>query len=119
MNTLAQFEESLARLEARMTTIEQIVGHQRLVESPEFAKAVTYSPALFRLQHEDGRLRTMRSFKCWGDLEVREAVIARHRQMHIHQAVSELVEEFGIERAPSKSALQRIWQKLDLVRGVA
>lgn len=111
-------EDALERLERRMDQLERLVQHQTLVESADYAKAVTYSPSIFRLRHDDGRLRAMRMFKCWADLPVREGVIARHRQMTLHQAVAELTEEFGADRAPSRSALQRIWQRLDEIRGI-
>lgn len=111
-------EEGFARLEKRMGQIEQLLSLQATVQSPEYAKAATYAPAMFRLRDDNGRLRAMRGFKCWSDLPVREGVIARHRQMTIAQAVDELTEQFGADRAPSKSALARIWKKLDLLIGV-
>ncbi len=51
--------------------------------------------------------------KFWSDLPVREAAIALHRRVTLDQAVDQLTEQFGPERAPSKSALGRLWLLID------
>lgn len=51
--------------------------------------------------------------KCWHDRPVRDAVIRMHRTTTIDGARAKLVAEFGEDRAPSASALHRIWQRID------
>lgn len=51
--------------------------------------------------------------KFWSDLPVREAAIALHRRVTLDQAVDQLIEQFGDGRAPSKSALGRLWLLID------
>lgn len=46
-------------------------------------------------------------------------IIALHRQTTIAQAVDLIAQQVGEERAPSKSALGRMWKQLDMVRGAA
>ncbi|HEY9552396.1 hypothetical protein [Allosphingosinicella sp.] len=65
----------------------------------------------------EGRPRRQRYPNFWHDLPVREAVIARHRQMTIDQAVAEVTLEFGKERTPSRSAVHRTWKRLDHIPG--
>ena len=114
----AEANDPWARLEKRIAYLERLIQAQALVESPEYARAITYAPSVFRLEKPDGRRRNQRYPKFWHDMPVRAAVIALHRQMTIHQAVKTLGAEFGAERAPSKSTLHRVWQQLDQVRGV-
>lgn len=52
----------------------------------------------------------------WADIEVRNALIDLHREVTIERARSIIVERFGAGRAPSKSALQRFWQRVDELR---
>lgn len=66
------------------------------------------------LRRADGTLRNQRLPKYWNDLPVREAAIASHRQSTIAVATAQLVEQFGAKRAPSESALQRLWRALDM-----
>jgi hypothetical protein len=49
----------------------------------------------------------------WNDLEVRRLALATHRQMTIEQARASIIEAVGAERCPSKSALARVWMRLD------
>lgn len=70
--------------------------------------------ATLLLRHADGSLRLQRNPKYWNDLPVREAAIASHRKSTIAEAVAQLVAQFGKDRAPSTSALQRLWAKIDL-----
>jgi hypothetical protein len=108
-----------SRIERRIDQLERLMGMQASAETEEFAVAITYAPSVFRLHHPDGRLRGQRYPNFWGDLEVRRAATAIHRQMTIARAVSRLSAEFGPERAPSKSALHRYWKQLDKARGTA
>ncbi|MFC5421438.1 hypothetical protein ACFPOB_17915 [Bosea eneae] len=49
----------------------------------------------------------------WQDGEVRDLVTRLHRLLEIDQAVALCRKRFGIERAPSRSSLNRYWMKLD------
>lgn len=51
--------------------------------------------------------------KFWNDLPVRIAAIELHRKATLDSAVSQLVEQFGPARAPSKSGLGRLWLLID------
>lgn len=86
---------------------------QGFVDEPEFAKRLPQIPVGWYT----GKNRI--NPRCWSDLAVREAVIVRHRQMTLDAALAEMRAEFGDERPPSKSALQRIWQRLDKIREAA
>lgn len=108
-----------SRLERRIEQLERLLGSQAMAETPEYAVAITYAPSVFRLYHDDGRLRGQRYPNFWGDLEVRRAATALHRQVTIAQAVEQLNAEFGAGRAPSRSALHRYWKQLDKTRGTA
>lgn len=105
-------------LDRRIAQLERLLATQTVVESRGYAIAVTYSPPVFRLCRQDGELRSQRYPKVWSDLPVREMVIRLHRQMPLEQAVEVISAEFGPERAPSRSALGRIWKHLDQTRGV-
>lgn len=107
-----------ATMERRICHLERLLGAQEMAETTPYARAITYAPPVFRLHHADGRLRGQRYSPYWHDLAIREAIIARHRQMSIAQAVTEIAAEFGAARAPSKSALHRLWKLLDQTRGV-
>ena len=99
--------DPIAGLENRVALLEQQVA--RLV-AQDHRDAVDYTLL------PNGRRRVQRFPKFWHDVPVRTAVIARHRRMTIAQAVAEIAREFGPERAPSKSALQRVWKALDGTR---
>lgn len=51
----------------------------------------------------------------WSDIEVRRLAVMSHRQMTIAEALVFISREVGNERTPSKSALARAWQRLDLL----
>ncbi|MDZ7895019.1 MAG: hypothetical protein U5M50_08765 [Sphingobium sp.] len=88
--------DRLARLEAMVSALLQKMSDQ--VDLPDQARLINmgnYPP------------------KIWRDEAVRNAVMAKHRRMTIAEAVEQIREEFGAERAPSKSALQRMWKKMD------
>ncbi len=115
-----QLEEARwSALERRIEQLEKLVASQALAESPEFTKAATYLPSVFRLINAAGDLRSQHYSPYWRDAEVRAMVIALHRQMTIKDAVAAIAAEVGEERAPSKSALQRMWKQLDHMRGAA
>lgn len=101
MTAIAELEERVSRLESEVRILRSNKVRHRL--------------ALFGARNADGSPRKQRYPDCWFDLPVREAVIALHRQTSIAKAVAQLVEKFGEGRAPSKSALARIWKQLDLV----
>lgn len=108
-----------AAMELRLAHIERLLESQRIVESREYAVAVTYAPEIFALHRPDGSLRKQRRPKFWSDIEVREALIQMHRQMPLHLAVKALIDAFGESRAPSKSAIHRFWKQHDLTRMAA
>jgi len=54
----------------------------------------------------------------WRDVEVRDFLIASHRQMTVDEAVTEVTRRFGAKRAPSRSAVGRFWKTLDAKGGV-
>lgn len=88
--------DRLARLEEMVSNLLQKVSDQTSL--PDQARLINmgnYPP------------------KIWRDEAVRAAVLAKHRRMTIAEAVKQIGEEFGAERAPSKSALQRMWKKMD------
>lgn len=98
----AEQNDPWVRMERRIEQLEKLVSSQRLVLSQEYATAVAYAPAVMAKTRPDGTpvLRQSRP-KFWADVEVRQALIARHRQMQIDQAVQEVADEFGQERTPS------------------
>lgn len=108
-----------AMVERRLDQLERLITSQAMVETPEFTKAATYAPPVFRLVHGNGRLRGQKYSRYWHDLEVRGLMISLHRQMIISDAVGEIASQVGVDRAPSKSALARIWKQLDKVRAAA
>lgn len=108
-----------AMLDKRLDQLERLITSQEMVETPEFTKASTFAPPVFRLIKGDGKLRKQRYSKYWQDHEVRALMIALHRQMTLANAVEEIAASVGSERAPSKSALGRIWKQLDKARGAA
>ena len=103
-------------LEQRLNQIERLLRGQAMVESPEFARAVTFAPPVFRLTRADGRLRNQKRPKFWHDIEVREALIRLHRQTTVLRARATVIAELGEDRAPSTSAIHRFWKDLDQTR---
>lgn len=49
----------------------------------------------------------------FGDVEVREHILATHRQGAIDEVRAGMLDRFGSSRTPSRSALHRWWQRLD------
>lgn len=72
--------------------------------------ALTYLPAL-------GSVRRNPDF--WSDAQVRALVVSTHRQMTIHEALARIKDAVGIARTPSKSALGRVWKRLDKALSIA
>ena len=56
---------------------------------------------------------TNRMPSLWSDLEVRRLMLATHRQMTVESALATICHALGPDRTPSKSALARIWKRLD------
>jgi hypothetical protein len=112
-------EDRWAALDRRISQIERLLLSQALAESPDFTKAATFAPPVFRLLNDNGDLRSQHYSRYWHDQEVRALIIALHRQTTIAKAVKAIAVQVGAERAPSKSALGRIWKQLDEVRGAA
>lgn len=119
MSGLRIEEERWVALERRISQIERLLVSQSLAESADFAKAATFAPPVFRLLNDEGHLRSQHYSRYWHDQEVRALIIALHRQTTIAKAVEAITAQVGEERAPSKSALGRIWKQLDEVRGAA
>lgn len=117
-SSTAQTMDPWEALSRRLEQVESLILHQDRLAEEKAVRAITYTPEVFRLERLDGRIRKQRYPKWWGDLPVRQAVIALHRQMTISKAVAELTIEFGSERSPSRSALARHWKQLDQLRGV-
>lgn len=107
-----------AAMEHRIAQLERLVSLQALTGTPDFAKALTDAEGLFPLRDDNGKLHSQHRFRWWGDLEVREQVIALHRQCTIHKAVALISENMGRDRAPSKSSVGRFWKAYDLVKRI-
>lgn len=105
MRTIAELEERVARIEAAIAAGRPDNAGEEL--------------ALFGPTWPDGRKRTQRFPKYWHDRPVREAVIRLHRTMTIDQAFDELVSRFGHDRSPSRTALHRVWQRIDEAKAAA
>jgi hypothetical protein len=119
MSALRLENDRWEALERRLSQLERLLASQALAESPEFTKAATFLPSMFRLINESGDLRSQHYSPYWHDQEVRALMIALHRQTTIAKAVDAIAGQVGAERAPSKSALGRVWKQLDHVRGAA
>ncbi len=117
--TTTDADHRWAMLEKRLDQLERLITSQAMVETPEFTKAATYAPPVFRLIRGDGKPRSQRYSRYWLDHEVRALMISLHRQMTLSDAVAAIAEEVGPERAPSRTALQRIWKQLDKARSAA
>lgn len=103
---------AIAELEERVERLEQAVAAGRPNEAGG-------ELALFGPTWPDGTKRTQRFPKYWHDRDVREAVIGLHRTMTIDQAFGELVSRFGHDRSPSRTALHRVWQRIDEAKAAA
>ena len=99
MPAIAELEERVARLEQAVAAVRPNKAGEEL--------------ALFGPTWPDGRKRSQRFPKYWHDVPVREAVLELHRKMTIHAAFAELVKRFGRDRSPSRTALHRVWQRID------
>lgn len=96
-----------------MTLGEAVDALERRVDQLERLLAAPVLP----FRHDDGRLRRQRLPKFWPDGPVRDAVFELHRQVPLDTAIARLVASFGKKRAPSRTALQRFWMRLDLAHG--
>lgn len=57
----------------------------------------------------------------WSDRSVRDLVLASYREKTLDEVVAEATALFGAARAPTRSSVHRVWQRLDrghLVKGV-
>ncbi|MEL7706550.1 hypothetical protein AAG593_09470 [Citromicrobium bathyomarinum] len=117
--TTTDADHRWAMLEKRLDQLERLISSQALVETPEFTKAAAYAPPVFRLIRGDGKLRKQRYSPYWLDHEVRALMISLHRQVTLNDAVAAIAEQVGPDRAPSRTALQRIWKQLDKARSAA
>jgi hypothetical protein len=102
-------------MERRIEKLERLFDHQKMIETPEFAKVVRYSPPVMRMLRPDGGKRRQRNPKHYSVPGAREMVISLHRQCTLDEATLEINAALG-ERTISRSALQREWTKLDDVR---
>jgi hypothetical protein len=64
-------------------------------------------------QYLTGALRPRRQPAFWGDIAVRRALIALHRQVSIPEAILICTSLFGPARAAKRSAIGRFWLVLD------
>jgi hypothetical protein len=103
---------AIAELEERLERLERAIAAGR-------PNGTSDELALFGPTWPDGRKRTQRFPKYWHDVSVREAVIALHRRMTIEEAFTELVARFGHARSPSRTALHRVWQRIDEAKAAA
>ena len=95
--------ESFDQIEARFTRIE------KLLNAEPISRAVTGSDIVWKNGYRP---------HFWHDLEVRAEVIALYRAATLDDAAQRLAAKFG-SRAPSRSGIQRIWQKIDKQRRAA
>lgn len=108
-----------AKMEQRIKRLERMLEMQAKVETEAFASAVAYAPTILYLDGANGKRKKQTRPRWWYDREVREAVIASHRQMTIDIAVASLAAQFGKDRGPSRSSLGRFWLVLDEVRSAS
>ncbi|MBB4267805.1 hypothetical protein [Roseospira visakhapatnamensis] len=92
-----------AAMSARLDAVERALG----MDDSRLEERVTYLPIW-----KDGR-----RFRFWHDREVRAFLIVTHRQMSIDRVHAACLERFGEARTPSRSAIGRLYQRLDTVRG--
>lgn len=105
------------KMERRLRHLERLVAAQPMIDSPAYARAVAYAPTVLFLQNPDGRRRSQRRPRWWGDIAVRGAAIEYHRQMTLDEALLNMQHRFG-DRSPSRSSLGRFWRQLDENRAV-
>lgn len=60
--------------------------------------------------------RAWRNPDFWGDMDVRRLAVELHRQVPVHRALALIERQVGPERTPSKSALSRAWQRIDILK---
>ncbi|MBA4792308.1 MAG: hypothetical protein H2041_01435 [Phenylobacterium sp.] len=96
----------LARLTERLDALEGL--GQRLRDGDHGARALA-------LTHADvwAELRPGRRPALFGDVEVRQHILATHRQGRIDDVLAGMRERFGPARTPSRSTLHRWWLRLD------
>ena len=108
-----------AKMEQRIKRIERMIDIQAKVESEAFANALAYAPTILYLDGAGGKPKKQTRPRWWYDREVREAVIACHRQMTVDIATESLKQQFGKGRGPSRSSIGRFWLVLDQVRAAS
>jgi len=83
-----------------------------LVPTSEGTKCALRAPAPLPL----GNGSRQRLPKFWGDIEVRKTVTDLYRRVTLAEARKAIISEYGKDRAPSKSAIHRFWQKIDQLK---
>ncbi|PTS73828.1 hypothetical protein DBR17_17940 [Sphingomonas sp. HMWF008] len=101
-------------MEGRLKQVERALTTHEAIDSARFARTLAILPNILFLDHDDGRQRRQSRPRWWGDLEVREAVVATHRQATVDAACALLSARYG-DRAPTRSSLARFWLQLDAV----
>ncbi len=90
--------------------LDALVRIERKIDLLAGSRSKTRPPISFSTGHRPA---------FWHDNEVREWVLANHRRMGVVDAVAELSRLFGCDRVPSKSALGRVWRRMDRMRRAA
>lgn len=108
---LTESNPTLAALTQRIDEIQASIRLFTISQEQYFARSLAFHPKMHPLNKPDGRRRHYKHPKFWPDIEVRERVIALCGQTEISKAADALKQEYG-DRAPSRSALHRFWQKL-------
>jgi hypothetical protein len=93
-----QLSERLDVLEQRLAAVESKLGASAIEDQPES-----------RIAWQHGRRPDF-----WSDVEVRRHIITRHRHCTLSELRAEVRALFGDARTPSRSAIARLWKRLDI-----
>lgn len=99
----------LARLTDRLDALEGL--GQRLRDGDHGARALALTHADVWAELCPGRRPAL-----FGDVEVRQHILATHRQGRLDDVLAGMRERFGPSRTPGRSALHRWWQRLDQLK---